>query len=67
MKRHELKAMPSLQSDEEAEQFVESADLSEYDLSGFMPVKFAFEPKSPDPAMHLPQNLLPTMKIKAKM
>jgi hypothetical protein len=46
VKKYELKAMPSLKSDEEAERFVESADLSEYGLSGFEPVKFAFEPKS---------------------
>ena len=29
------KPMPSLRSDAEAERFVETADLTEYDLSGF--------------------------------
>jgi len=66
MKNHALKAMPSLQTDEDAEQFVESADLSEYDLSGFAPVKFEFEPKTAALNMRLPQNLLAAVKIKAK-
>jgi hypothetical protein len=33
------KAMPSLKSDEDAEQLVESADLSQYDLSDFKPIR----------------------------
>ena len=66
MKKHALKAMPSLKSDEEAERFVESADLSEYDLSGFAPVKFEFEPKTATLNMRLPQNLLAAVKIRAK-
>jgi hypothetical protein len=40
------KVMPSIKSDADAEQFVESADLSEYDLSGFAPINFEFEPKA---------------------
>jgi len=35
-----LKSMPPLLSDEDAEAFVATADLSEYDLSGFKPVRF---------------------------
>jgi hypothetical protein len=35
-----LKPMPPLNSDEEAEHFVAEADLTEYDLSGFEPVRF---------------------------
>jgi predicted DNA binding CopG/RHH family protein len=66
MKKHELKTMSSLKSDEEAGQFVESADLSEYDLSGFTPVKFEFEPKTAALNMRLPQNLLAAVKIRAK-
>ncbi|MBC7313382.1 MAG: hypothetical protein H5U11_12880 [Rhizobium sp.] len=34
--------MPILNSDEEAEIFVGTADLSEYDLSGFAPANFEF-------------------------
>lgn len=35
-----LIAIPPLHSDAEAEEFVEKADLTEYDLSGFRPVRF---------------------------
>ena len=37
------KKIPPLRSDEEAERFVETADLSEYDLSEFKPARFEFE------------------------
>lgn len=66
MKKRALKTMPSLKSDEEAEQFVDSADLSEYDLSEFASVKFEFEPKTAALNMRLPHNLLAAVKIKAK-
>jgi hypothetical protein len=35
-----LKPLPVLMSDEEAEHFVENADLTEYDLSQFKPMHF---------------------------
>lgn len=66
MKNQERKQMPSLKTDAEAEQFVESADLSEYDLSGFTPVKFEFEAKSATLNMRLPQNLLNAVKVRAE-
>lgn len=66
MKDNALKAIPSLKSDEEAEQFVAYSDLSEYDLSEFTPVKFEFEPKTTALNMRLPQSLLAAVKIKAK-
>ncbi len=34
------KPLPSLRSDAQAEAFVASADLTEYDLSGFRPMRF---------------------------
>ena len=40
------KPLPPLTSDAEAEDFVETADLSEYDLSGFRPMRFEIEPKA---------------------
>ncbi len=40
--RKSLKPLPRLESDEEAERFVESADLSNHDLSGFRPARFSF-------------------------
>ncbi|MGH8189974.1 MAG: CopG family antitoxin [Rhodanobacteraceae bacterium] len=35
--------MPPLRSDADAERFVETADLSEHDLSAFKPRRFEFE------------------------
>ncbi len=60
------KPMPSLTSDAAAEQFVDTADLSGYDLSGFKPGKFEFEPKAAALNLRLPQNLLDALKVKAK-
>ncbi len=62
----ETKPMPSLRSDSEAEEFVETADLSEYDLSGFKPMRFEVEPKAASLNMRLPSSLLDAVKAKAK-
>ena len=61
-----VKAMPSLKSDVDASRFVDSADLSTYDLTGFKPMRFEFEPKAAALNMRLPQNLLDALKSKAK-
>ncbi len=37
--------LPQLRSDSEAEAFVDMADLTEYDLSDFRPVRFEIKPK----------------------
>lgn len=60
------KPMPSLVSDVDAEKFVDTADLSRYDLSGFKPMRFEFEPKAAAMHMRLPQNLLTALKAKAQ-
>lgn len=60
------KPMPPLGSDDAAEAFVASADLSEYDLSGFSPMRFEIEPKSAALNMRLPASLLAALKAKAK-
>ncbi len=60
------KPMPSLRSDADAERFVETADLSRYDLSGFKTMRFEFEPKSAALNMRLPQKLLDALKLKAQ-
>ena len=39
------KKLPILKTDEEAEKFIDTADLSEYDLSGFKKVHFEFSRK----------------------
>lgn len=60
------KPLPPLTSDAEAEAFVETADLSEYDLSGFTPMRFEIEPKAASLNMRLPAALLDAVKAKAK-
>ena len=66
MKANTNSPIPSFKSDAEAEQFVETADLSTYDLSGFKPIHFEFEPKTAALNMRLPKNLLDALKTKAK-
>ena len=61
-----LKPMPSLSSDAQAQGFVDKADLSQYDLSGFKPTRFECEPKAAALNLRLPQNLLDALKVKAK-
>ena len=65
MKAHR-KPMPPLRSDAEAEAFVETADLTEYDLSGFKPMRFEIEAKGAFLNMRLPASLLEAVKAKAR-
>lgn len=60
------KPLPPLRSDEEAEQFVETADLSEYDLSRFKPMRFEIAQKDAALNMRLPAALMDAVKAKAK-
>jgi predicted DNA binding CopG/RHH family protein len=53
-------------SDEEAEHFVETADLTEYDLSQFKPMHFELQPKSERVNMRLPKTLLDAARARAK-
>jgi predicted DNA binding CopG/RHH family protein len=64
--KKELKPLPVLRTDEEAERFVEEADLTEYDLSGFKPVQFEFEKKAARVNMRLPETLLAAVKERAR-
>lgn len=61
-----LTHFPRLGSDEEAERFVETADLSEYDFSGFRPARFEFEPKAAQLNMRVPQALLDALNERAR-
>lgn len=56
---------PVLTSDEDAERFVEEADLTEYDFSQMVPVSYEFEKKAAALNMRLPQGLLDAVKAKA--
>ena len=66
MNKVELMPLPVLRTDEEAAQFVGTADLTHYDLSGFKPMRFEFASKAAQLNMRLPQTLLDAVKIKAK-
>jgi predicted DNA binding CopG/RHH family protein len=67
MKRRKprLKKLPVLRTDDEAERFVETADLSQYDLSGMVPVRFEFKPKTERVNMRLSKDLLSSVKARA--
>lgn len=64
--KDKLKPLPPLKSDEDAERFVDEADLSDYDLSGFRPGRFEFERKLARVNMRLPEALLDAVKAKAR-
>ena len=63
---NKIKPMPSLKSDTQAEQFVATSDLSNFDLSGFKPMRFEIEPKSAALHLRLPESLLQGLKNRAK-
>ena len=60
------KSIPRLQSDQEAEAFVESADLSQYDLSAFRKSSFEFETKDHSMSLRLPTRLYKRINAEAK-
>jgi predicted DNA binding CopG/RHH family protein len=59
------KKLPSFKSDKEAEEFVEQADLTQYDLSGMRSMGFEFQPKSERVNMRLPRQLLDAVRASA--
>ena len=65
-KLKDLKPFPVFQTDEEAQSFVESVDLSEYDFSQFKPTQFEFHAKAAQLNMRLPKPLLDAVKGRAK-
>ena len=58
--------IPSFQTDEEAEAFLESADLTKFDLSGLRPVQFEFQPRAAQLNMRPPQKLKHSRQIKRR-
>lgn len=64
--KSKAKPMPSLRSDKAAEDFVSEADLSQYDLSGFQPMRFEIAPKAAALNMRLPAALMDAVRAKAK-
>jgi predicted DNA binding CopG/RHH family protein len=66
VKSTSLKQFPTFTSDEEAERFVEEADLSDYDFSGFKPMRFELEKKTRQINLRVPDALLVALKAHAK-
>jgi predicted DNA binding CopG/RHH family protein len=60
------KKIPTFKTDKEAERFVDTADLTEYDLSGFKPTHFEFEKKTAQLNMRVPKPLLDAVKKRAR-
>jgi predicted DNA binding CopG/RHH family protein len=60
------KKIPTFKNDAQAERFVTSSDLTQFDLSGGKAVQFEFEPKASQLNMRLPANLLNAVKRRAK-
>ena len=61
-----LKQFPTFKSDADAERFVDEADLSEYDFSGFKPMRFELEKKTRQINLRVPDALLVALKARAK-
>lgn len=59
------KTIPSFKTDKEAEQFVDTADLSEYNLSGRF-VKFELKRKDKSVTLRMPEALLTQIRDKAE-
>ena len=66
MEQSALKPLPILRSDEEDERFVDTADLSQYDLSGGRRVQFEFAAKTARVNMRLPEAQLRAVKAEAQ-
>ena len=64
--RHHIRTVAFLTDEFAHGDFVRDADLSEYDFSGFKPMKFEFANKTARINMRLPENLLERIKIIAE-
>jgi predicted DNA binding CopG/RHH family protein len=63
--KKKLKKFPIFKTDKEAEDFIDNADLTDYDISGFKPMHFEFAPKSRAISVRLPESLYSTVQKKA--
>lgn len=59
------KPFPTFRSDEEAERFVDEADLRDYDFTDMVPVHFELKPKDRTVSLRLPAALLEQVRISA--
>ena len=60
------KPLPNLKTDAEAEAFVASANLTDYDLSGMVPMRFELRRKDKTVNLRLPEALLKAVRGKAE-
>ncbi len=60
------KPLPKLKSDAEAEAFVAGADLTGYDFSGLVPMRFEMRPKDKSVNLRLPDALLTAIREQAR-
>jgi predicted DNA binding CopG/RHH family protein len=63
--RKTRKALPHFATDEEAERFVDEADLTDDDLTGGRPMHFKFERKTVQVNMRMPESLVRAVKARA--
>jgi predicted DNA binding CopG/RHH family protein len=63
MSKPKLKQFPVFHTDEEAEDFVSTADLSEYDFSNFKPVDLQ---SLLAPSVQVPKDLVEALRAKAQ-
>jgi predicted DNA binding CopG/RHH family protein len=60
------KAIPTFETDKEAEDFVAKADLAEYDLSGGRVIRFELKRKDKSVNLRLPEQLLDAVRKHAQ-
>jgi predicted DNA binding CopG/RHH family protein len=60
------KKFPVFKTDAEAEAFVDTADLSEYDLSDMTPMRFELRRKDKSVSLRLPKKLLEAVRNRAQ-
>jgi predicted DNA binding CopG/RHH family protein len=60
------KTIPTFKTDKAAEDFVATADLSQYDLSGGQVMRFELKPKNASVNLRLPEQLLDAVRGRAK-
>lgn len=59
------KKLPELKTDNEAEDFIDTVDLTEYDLSALVPMQFEFQRKECSITLRLSDPLLEAIKQEA--
>ncbi len=60
------KKFPKFKTDAAAETFVEKEDLSEYDFSDMVPMRFELRRKDKSVSLRLPEKLLDAVRANAK-